>query len=239
VRRLAALVALILLTGFSPAWACISGPTDVAKGRVFVPDGHNAWTSPIGYMRAGWPAFLTLGLLGKGDRWELTDPDTHGPVTWKAEPRAEGGLTVWLAAEEGGQSALPLRYVFADGRTSPVLYILIVEPPPPPPRPWVLNVDKAAHKDIAKAGHETILRMSMPLPAGRRWEVKEAAFFFHADKEWRPMPLEPISGEAGAFRFVPQGEKARITLVEAGDGWLLFPDTVTVELIVDSFVPKC
>lgn len=238
-RRITALAALLLLAAAAPAGACISGPTDVAKGRVFMPDSHNSWTSPVGYMRAGGPAFLTLGLLGKGDRWELPGPEAHGPVTWTAEPRAEGGFTLWLSAGQGGQSALYLRYVFADGQSSPVHYILIVDPPPPPPRPWALTVDKPSHKDIAAGGRETILRMAMPPPAGQRWEVKEAAFFSYADKEWRSMAVEPIPGETNAFRFIPQGEKARIVLVEASDGWLQAPQTVNVELTVDSSRPKC
>ncbi len=218
----------------------MSGPTDVAGGRVFMPDGRNAWTSPVGHMRAGWPAFLNLGVRAKGDRWELPPtPDTHGPVTWKAAPQAEGGVTLHLSAAEGGQSMLDLRYVFADGYRSPVLYVVIVEPPPPPPGPWVLTIDKNAYKGIARGGRETVLHMALPLPAGRSWQVKEAAFLAYPAKDWQPMPVEPLADETGAFRFVPRGEKARIALEESGDGWRLFPETAEVELIVDSSVPKC
>lgn len=205
-----------------------------------MPDGRNALTSPVGHMRAGWPAFLNLGLLSKGDRWELpATPDTRGPVIWKAAPRDEGGVTLHFTATEGGQSMLDLHYVFADGYRSLVPYIVIVEPPPPPPGPWIVNVERSPDRSYVRGGRETILRMALPLPAGRRWQVKEAAFLAYPAKDWQPMPVEPLAGETGAFRFVPRGEKARITLEEIGDGWRLFPETAEVELIVDSSVPKC
>lgn len=241
-RRLAvAGAALLLLACAVPASACGSGPTDVAAGRVFMPDGPHSWTSPVGRMRAGRHAFLTLGLLAKGDRWELpaAAAGASGPVTWKAEARAEGGLILWLSAEEGGQGMIGLRYVFANGRRSPVDYIVIVEPPPPPPGPWMLDVDRSPYRNIAIGGRETILRMALPLPAGRRWQVKEAAFLAYPAKDWQTLPVEPLADRPGAFRLVPRGEKARITLEESGDGWLLFPETAEVELVVDSSVPKC
>ncbi len=218
----------------------MSLPTNVAgESRIFMPDSPNQWTSPVGWMRAQHPAYLHLGLRAKGDRWELPKPGKDGRLAWKAEPRAEGGYTLWFLAQDGGQEALRLKYVFATGQSSSVQYILIIEPPPPPPKPWVLTVDKDGYRGYARAGHETILRVAAPLPTGHRWMVKEAATIGYDGKDRQPLTLDPIAGEADAFRFVPRGAKAHIVLEEAGENWLLLPDTVEVELIVDSSVPKC
>lgn len=238
---LAAATSVLLLTAATaPASACMSLPVNVAgESRVFMPDAPNHWTSPIGRMRARHPAYLHLGLLGKGDRWELPKAGTARGIAWKNEPKAEGGYTLWFSAQDGGQEALHLEYIFADGRRSSVLYILIIEPPPPPPGPWVLTVDKDGYRGFARTGHATILRMAVPLPAGRRWQVKESFTVDHGGKAQTPLTVEPIPDEENTFRFVPQEAKTRIILEEAGDGWLLFPDTVEVEMIVDSFIPKC
>lgn len=232
-----------LTTSIDSARACMTEQdVDVTGGRIFIPIAPNHWRSPIGFMPAQRRAYLRLGVLEKGDRWEIPASGEDDLLMWKTETAgAEAGLKVWLLGKAEGQATLPLRYVPAKGEPGGVHFIVIIKPPILPPGPPTLVVKGNEFTGNVAYGREFFIRLAKPLPPNHRWEVKEALYsdnFQPQANDWLPFDLSPLADQSGGFGATARGQAIRISFVEKSDGWLLFPQTVTMRLTVDP-TPKC
>lgn len=189
--------------------------------------------------------FIRLGLVDEGDRWEASPTGESDLVKWWAGPmddKSRGtGLKVRVVGKKAGDAEIPLRYIPQHAEPQDVGLRVYVKAAPPPLPPPVLTVEGETFKASVSDNERFHVRLKTPLPRGHRWEVKEAVFHYpytdNGDK-WRPIEVVADENDAGLFFASTRGDAARIVFVEKSDGWLLFPDTVTLLLEVDP-TPKC
>jgi len=234
--RVVFLVFLALMTAIQPSLACINDDTEqLGEFQPSIVDGRVVG-NPIGSMHVDGRAVLRLGLVGKGDHWELPPGGGTDLVDWETRvlDGDPGVLNVSLWGKKPGLAMIPLRYVRASGAPAGTsLLSLRVSPPPPPPPPPTLTVTKAEFSGGVLAGWTFLIHLAVPLAPDHHWEIREAV-----TSDGEPVELAPQAGEAGLFKGVPRGRQIRIVFVAKSDGWQLFPETVTLNLIV-SPIPKC
>ena len=236
-----ALLAMVAMS--ASAMACMDDVEELGQFQPTLLDGQ-VFGNPIGTLHVQSRAVMTLGLLAKGDHWELPPGGEDEHVAWDAQMVVGGGdgpgfvrLSLWGKAQ--GLSMIPLRYVHANAKSHGInLMSLRVLPTPPPPPPPTLTVTGADFNGGVPYGRSFVIRLTAPLPPGTRWEVKEAVYRDADDGNGMPIEITAQNGEPGTFTAVSRGRIAHIVFVQKRAGWQLFPETVTINLIVEP-VPKC
>lgn len=238
---LLALLATVAISG--SAIACMDNDEELGQFQPTLLDGQ-VFGNPIGALHAQARAVMTLGLLAKGDHWELPPGGEDEHVAWDAQMvvgdgAGPGFVRLRLWGKAAGLSMIPLRYVHANGNSRGInLMSLRVLPAPPPPPPQTLTVSDGEFNGGVPYGRGFLIRLTKPLPPGTRWEVKEAVYRDADDGNGMPIEITAQNGEPGTFTAVSRGRIAHIVFVQKRDGWQLFPETVTINLIIEP-VPKC
>ena len=252
--RLSSLLAFAVITVVSPVLACVDDGIDASYGGVYRPfplsiDGIPSGVT-LGPLSGGLPihtpGFIRLGLLRIGDHWDIPDSGATDLVSWGVQVRGDGDsgseairVALWGKAE--GTAKISVRYVPATGAPAAGAIILHIGPPLPPPPPPTLIVEADRGTRFFDKNRPLLIRVTAPLAADHRWEVKEALYSDRSsgdEEPWKQLAITPSATEAGLFETAPPGERVRIVFVQRRDGWQLFPETVTLLLIAKP-IPKC
>lgn len=237
------LVFLAIATTSGSAFACMDDEDNLGEFQPAEVDGRVVG-NPIGSLYAQARAVMILGLLAKGDRWEFPPGGENEQVAWDAQliedgQAGPGFVRLRLWGKTPGLAMIPLRYVHANGRSQRTnLLSLRVSPAPPPPPPPTLTVTGSQFSGGVPYGRGFLIRLAKPLTPGDRWEVKEAVYGDGSGTDWKPIEVTAQAEEPGVFTAISRGSVGRIVFVRKRDGWQLFPETVTINLIVTP-VPKC